>query len=213
MITIEYTPTISYQFPSYNLCDAGWFISSERSTKKFIHEHIKSDFNIIDAGANIGMYTVPFSKLATNGKVYAFEPTDIFDMLEKNLSYNGCTENVTLINRPLGKEDGRKLDKIFKVWSQGITDDREHDFITLNSFVEQVRTKIDLIKIDVDSYDYEVLLGGDKFLREQSPLIIIELNHALEKRGHTIQDARDYLESIGYVEKEIFDGENYIFTK
>jgi FkbM family methyltransferase len=213
MISIQYTSEISYSFPSYNECDAGWFSSAEISTKKFIHSYVKPEFNIIDAGANIGMYTIPFSKLASKGTVYAFEPTDIVDMLEKNLAYNDCKENVILINRPLGKEDGLKLDKIFKVWSQGITDDREHDFITLNSFVEQIGKKIDLIKIDVDSYDYEVLLGGEKFLREQSPLIIIELNHALEKRGHTIQDAKNYLESIGYFEKEVFDGENYIFTK
>jgi len=213
MITIQYTSEISYSFPSYNDCDADWFTSAEGSTKNFIHSYIKPEFNIIDAGANIGMYTVPFAKLAPKGTVYAFEPTDIVNMLDENLSYNSCKENVVLINQPLGKEDGRKLDRIFKVWSQGITDDREHDFITLDSFVEKIGKKIDLIKIDVDSYDYEVLLGGEKFLREQSPLIIVELCYALEKRGHSVQEAKDYLMSLGYVEKEIFDGENYVFIK
>jgi FkbM family methyltransferase len=180
-------------------------------TKQFIHEFIKPHHVIIDAGANIGMYTVPFSKLAK--KVYAFEPTDIMEMLKINLSHNRCLDNVELFNQPLGSSDGQKHDKIFKVWSQGITDERVHDFITLDTFVNNIKEKIDLIKIDVDSYDYEVLIGGEKFLREQSPMIIIELNYALAKRGHTVDDARNFLISLGYNQQSIFDGENYIFSK
>jgi FkbM family methyltransferase len=213
MIKIQYTASVSYGFPFYNSCDAGWFTSAEMSTKQFIHDFVKPDFTIIDAGANIGMYTVPFSKLATKGHVHAFEPTDIIEMLRGNLAHNSCADNVSLYNQPLGLKDGPRVDKIFKVWSQGITDDREHDFVTLDTFVQKIGKKIDLIKIDVDSYDYEVLLGGEKFLKEQSPLIIIELNYALEKRGHTVQQAKDYLNSIGYFQRHLFDGENYIFTK
>lgn len=72
---------------------------------------------------------------------------------------------------------------------------------------------VDLVKIDVDSYDYEVLLGGKQFLTEQNPLVVVELNHALGKRNHNVQEALDYMSSINYKLKFILDNENYIFSK
>ena len=213
MLTIHYKHGMVFDFPRYYGSDAGWFSSAERNTKQFLCDYIKPNFTIIDAGANIGMYTVPFAKLATQGKVYAFEPTDTIEMLKANLQYNSCTDNVVLCNQPLGQFDGKKQDIVFKVWSQNIVDNKEFDFITLDTFVTTNNLKVDLIKIDVDSYDYEVLLGGRKVLTEQNPLIIVELNHALGKRNHNVNEALVYMESIGYNLSQVLDGENYIFIK
>lgn len=213
MIEIHYKPGIVFHFPRYYGSDAGWFSSAERKTKQFICDYIKPNFTIIDAGANIGMYTVPFSKLVPQGKVYAFEPTDTMQMLKANLAYNHCDDNVVLIERPLGQFDGKKQDRVFKVWSQNIVDDKEFNFITLDTFVKEQNLKVDLLKIDVDSYDYEVLLGGRTFLTEQNPLIVVELNHALGKRNHNVQEALEYMTEIGYKLQHVLDGENYIFIK
>jgi FkbM family methyltransferase len=213
MIEIHYKPGIVFNFPSYYGSDAGWFTAAERTTKQFLCDYIKPNFTIIDAGANIGMYTVPFSKLATEGKVYAFEPTDTINMLKTNLSFNNCSDNVILCNQPLGQFDGKKQDKVFKVWSQNVIDEKEFDFITLDTFVAQNDLKVDLLKIDVDSYDYEVLLGGKNFLMAQNPLVVVELNHALGKRGHNVQEAVEYMTEIGYNLQQILDGENFIFIK
>jgi len=213
MITIHYKNGVVFNLPKYYASDAGWFTSAERNTKEFLCDYIKPNFTIIDAGANIGMYTVPFAKLAYEGKVYAFEPTDTIEMLKENLAYNSCESNVVLQTQPLGEKDEIKKDRVFKVWSQGIVDDKEFSFITLDTFVKTNQLKVDLIKIDVDSYDYEVLLGGRQFLTEQSPLVVVELNHALSKRNHHVQEALNYMESIGYKLKFILDNENYVFEK
>jgi len=213
MITIHYKNGIVFNLPKYYECDAGWFIYAERSTKEFLCSYIKPNFTIIDAGANIGMYTVPFAKLAYEGKVYAFEPTDTIEMLKANLAYNSCELNVVLQTQPLGEKDEIKKDRVFKVWSQGIVEDKEFSFISLDTFVKKNQLKVDLIKIDVDSYDYEVLLGGRQFLTEQNPLVVVELNHALGKRNHHVKEALNYMESIGYKLKFILDNENYVFEK
>jgi FkbM family methyltransferase len=213
MLSITYKDGLSFNFPRYYASDAGWFMSAEGNTKQFLCDYIKPNFTIIDAGANIGMYTIPFAKLAHQGKVFAFEPTDTVEMLKENLAYNNCASNVSIQLEPLGEKDEIKTDKIFKVWSQGIVDSKEFSFITLDTFVKSNNLTVDLVKIDVDSYDYEVLLGGKQFLTEQNPLVVVELNHALGKRNHNVQEALDYMSSINYKLKFILDNENYIFSK
>lgn len=213
MLSIAYKDGLSFNFPRYYASDAGWFMSAEGNTKQFLCDYIKPNFTIIDAGANIGMYTIPFAKLAHQGKVFAFEPTDTVEMLKENLAYNNCASNVSIQLEPLGEKDEIKTDKIFKVWSQGIVDNKEFSFITLDTFVKSNNLTVDLVKIDVDSYDYEVLLGGKQFLTEQNPLVVVELNHALGKRNHNVQEALDYMSSINYKLKFILDNENYIFSK
>lgn len=211
MIRITYGSN-SFDFPRYFHTDAGWYMSAEWNTKRFFESVIKEDFTIIDAGAQIGMYSVPFSKFAKNGTVYAFEPTDTVDLLRENLAYNNC-DNVLVQNIALSNRDGKFFDKIFKIWSQKVVDQKEFEFTTIDTFVSQKKLKIDLIKIDVDSYDYEVLLGCEKTLREQNPIVVVELNEALEKRGFKPEDAVNFMDSIGYYLKEILDGENFLFLK
>lgn len=212
MLSIKYDDNVVFNFPEYYAHDKSWFELAEINTKKFFVDIIKPDFNIIDAGAQIGMYSVLFSKLAVNGNIYAFEPTDTINMLDKNLKYNDC-KNVHLQNIALSNKDGNYIDKIFKVWSQNIIDEKEFYFTTIDTFVDKNKLKIDLIKIDVDSYDFEVLQGSKKILTEQNPLVLVELNHALEKRSYKPSDAIIFMESIGYKISKIYDLENYLFIK
>lgn len=212
MLRINYTSNLSFDFPHYYNFDKSWYELAETETKKFFSEVIKDDFTIIDAGAQIGMYSVLFGKLATNGKVYAFEPTDTAGMLQENLNYNNC-DNVDVRKIALSNKDGKYKDVIYKLWSQNMIDDKEFEFITIDTFAKQNNLKIDLIKIDVDSYDFEVLQGSKNVLQTQEPIVVVELNHALHKRSYTPQNAIDFMDSIGYKIQRLFDNENYYFVK
>lgn len=189
-----------------------WYNSSEMETKKWMASNIKGDWNIVDAGANIGMYTLPFSMLANSGRIFAFEPTDTIDILKENLNrYN--VSNVTLINAPLGSKTEKKQDNIYKIWEEA-PENRTYDFITIDDYFDgQNVEKIDLIKIDVDSYDYEVLLGAENVLKKYSPLVIVELNHALFLRNHNPKEAIQWMLSQGYNNPICLDGENYFFRR
>ena len=53
---------------------------------------LKHDFNVIDAGANIGYLTLQFSKQCPDGTVFSFEPdTDNFKSLSRNVARNSFT--------------------------------------------------------------------------------------------------------------------------
>jgi FkbM family methyltransferase len=200
------------QFPNYIDSDVSWYQSAEMQTKKYYINNIKNNFNVIDAGAQIGMYTILFSKLASNGKVFAFEPTDNIEMLKKNIIFHNCS-NVTLLDDAVSNINMKKTDKIYKIWSQQKIEEKEFSFVTIDKFIVDNKIDINLIKIDVDSYDYEALMGCEKTIKTQKPIIVVELNHALHKRNFTIEQPIEYMQKLDYKILAIYDNENYVFTK
>jgi FkbM family methyltransferase len=212
MLKIDYGTKYSIEFPHYFSHDVGWYQKAEKKTKEYFLDIIKPDHNIIDAGAQIGMYTVLFSKLAHKGNVFAFEPTETIELLRKNLDYNNCN-NVSLHDIPLSSKEENKIDKIYRIWSKNVIVEKEFSFTTIDSFINKNNLHIDLIKIDVDSYDYEVLLGSKNYLTKCNPIIVVELNHALNKRGYTVKHPIEFMNSIGYRVEHVLDNENYVFKK
>lgn len=211
---INYPNTV-YNFPRYYECDVNWYTSlihSEMETKKYFFESIKPEDCLIDAGAQIGMYSVFFSKLAPYGNVYSFEPTDTINMLNENLQYNSCS-NVTTYNIALSNKDGKYVDTVYKIWSQQLVEKKEFNFLTIDTFVKESKIKPNLIKIDVDSYDFEVLQGSKQTLINHQPAIMVELNDGLSKRGHSPQLAIDFMKSVNYSIKNVFDKQNFLFMK
>jgi FkbM family methyltransferase len=214
MLRIEYAydKNIFADFPYFYKEDVAWYSEAEKNTHEYFISKIKPEFSIIDAGAQIGMYSVLFSKLAVNGMVYSFEPTDTIDLLEKNLQFNNCN-NVETLKLALSNKDGEFEDKIYKQWSQKLIEHKKFNFCTLDTFVRQRNILVDLIKIDVDSYDFEVLLGSKELLSKQSPIVMVELNNGLEIRGYKLQEVIQYMNSLNYFVETILDNENYIFKK
>ena len=153
----------------------------------------------LDIGANIGNY----SKLLinkTNAKIYAYEPLEkSFDELKKIKEKH--KDRFFIEKLALGNEDGIKkissandksekasfeknLDKMSFIDTDNL---REFDVLikkldSLDFF--DIHNKVDFLKIDVEGYEYEVLLGGKKFIDFNSPKFIqIEINwHQLFKK-------------------------------
>lgn len=189
-----------------------YYPKCEMETKKWGVENCKEEWVIFDCGANIGYYSILFAKLASKGFVYAFEPTDTIIKLKKNLEFHQI-KNVSLINIALSDKTCTKKDKIYKIW--GSEPENTHfNFITIDDFVdrENIR-KIDLIKIDVDSYDFEVLKGAKKTLNTLNPFVIVELNHALSLRNTSNYEAIEWMVSQGYDSGLVLDYENILFKK
>jgi hypothetical protein len=49
------------------------------------------------------------------------------------------------------------------------------DVITVDEFVGKREIQVEAIKIDVEGFDWEVLLGAERTLRTQSPIVLTEL--------------------------------------
>lgn len=199
---IAYYPTFARYYPNCEL-----------NTKKWFADHVQEDWVILDVGANIGYYTILFAQLAPKGHVYGIEPTDTFAMMAENLAYNGAPPNVTMCKLAMGKKTGKIEDGIFRVWGAA-PEVQAYDFITIDDFIEREGlTRVDAIKIDVDSYDFEVLQGATKTMEQLNPYIMVELNHALGKRGQNAKDALKWLAKRGYTNPEVYDGENFLLKR
>jgi len=90
----------------------------------------------------------------------------------------------------------------------------EYDFATVDSFVaDQKLTRVDCLKIDVDSFDFEVLQGAEQTMARFDPWIVVELNYALSQRSQNNMAALDWLVSHGYGHCLVLDYDNFILRR
>ena len=185
----------------------------EQETKRWFVEHVRPDWWIFDVGANVGYYTILFSQLAPAGRVFAFEPTTTADMLRANLAHNKVG-NAVVHEVALGARTGQLNERIFRIWgSEGEV--KKYPFYRFDDFVrEQGIERVDCLKIDVDSFDFEVLRGAEQTLLKHDPVIVIELNHALAKRDQSPAETLAWLARRGYRKALTLDRhDNYVLQR
>jgi len=188
------------------------YVNCEPETKKWFCDNVKPSWHIFDCGAHIGYYSVLFSRLAPAGKIYAFEPTETIEMLKTNLSFNKI-QNVYPFKLALGNKNGFQTDGIFRVWGNE-PEKKEYEFTTTDRFIEINKIeKIDCIKIDVDSFDFEVLQGAEKTMEKFNPFIVVELNHALNRRNQSNMQALEWMMNRGYENAVCIGYDNFVFKK
>ena len=169
---------------------------------------INKDSVVFDIGANIGLTSIFFAERCS--KVYSFEPVRrTFEFLTQNITrYNFA--NVQLENFGFGRKRkystiaAPKTDSASGFISEAIVPHSEYlieniELSTLDFFTSRQKIKrVDFLKLDVEGYELEVLLGGKKFLMRQRPIVVMELNHfclnALQRI--TVPDFFDSLREI-----------------
>jgi FkbM family methyltransferase len=181
--------------------------SFEPDTIKAFKKIIRPGIQFIDIGANIGFFSLLVAKHAgKNGKVVAFEPTRYgFDKTSKNLALNSF-HNITL--EKIALSDKNDEAEMFFNASWPIDNQFEPKekipeklrFETLDWYVKRMNIpNIDLIKIDVDGFEFKILKGARETLAKMSPLIILEIcGYTLKRNGDSIKDIVDYLLSFNY---------------
>jgi len=211
MIQINYPFLGPLSFEKYYDIYVETYNIAEPESRQWWAQNIKPSWNIIDVGANIGQYTVQFAMMAPQGQVYAFEPTTTFEFLKTNIS-NLQLSNVHLFKIAVGNTNENKIDNILKIHQTGTFENDMFDFITLDSFVKANDLTINAIKIDVDGFDYEVLLGCKNMLTTQNPIVVCEINGAcLQTRGFTEQDIYNFFNEVNYYQERQLDYENFVF--
>jgi len=145
---------------------------------------------IFDIGANIGLISLPLSRIFKKGKIHAFEalpPCAV--VLENNIKKNNIN-NIRVINKAISSSKdnleinlpaGHALGNAFitqpsndKSKSLGVF---SVEAITVDDYVNTNHIKkIDLIKIDVEGWEEQVLIGAEKTIKMLNPTCIIEFN-------------------------------------
>ena len=186
----------------------------EEIIQRLMKHVVQPGDTVLDVGANCGLHTVLLSKLCgPDGSVHAFEPVDYsIKKLNANLHLNGC-RNVLLHDCALGERTYRKqLRKIretgyFKGNSSLVENEKlaaqlradfeleEVQVRSLDEVVKQYELQVNLIKIDVEGYEYQVLQGARRTIAEQSPAMIME--YASDRLRHLGLSSNDFKQLLG----------------
>lgn len=181
--------------------------------------YTKPGFVILDIGANIGFYSCLLSKLQhSNVQIYAFEP-DTENCKRFRLNTNSLT-NITLISKALSSDHSERQ---LYISDQLNVDHRMYPSPNHTKTVVVPSTavdiwmkeasvfKIDLIKMDVQGYEVEVLLGMSNLLKSKhKPIIISEFwPYGLKTSGYSCEKFFKILQDAGY-EISIIQGKKHI---
>jgi FkbM family methyltransferase len=202
--------------------DLMWGLSSEPGTRNYmISGALRPGMTIVDVGAHIGFYTLlAASKVAPNGRVFAFEPDPLlFRLLLKNIESNCLQGVVAAVDRAVS--DGRlSCAPFFQVPADvartggslspapGFACDViPVDTISLDEFFADKPSTVDLVKIDTEGWEKRVLNGMRGIVRLNPHIkVVIELMpHRLRGASTTPTEVYEVLQEMGFVQLAILD--------
>jgi FkbM family methyltransferase len=168
----------------------------------FLLHVLRAEDLFIDAGANLGSYTI-LACSSVGANAYTIEPVPgTFEKLTANIRLNQLETKVECLNVALGREAATMnitsdLDTTNHLLAKG-----EHcenttsvDVSTLDAILGSEHPT--LMKIDVEGYETPVLEGAQETLRKESlQAVIMELNGSGERYGfdetHTMEMMLDH---------------------
>ncbi|MEP7124747.1 MAG: FkbM family methyltransferase [Byssovorax sp.] len=169
---------------------------------------------IFDVGANVGLYSLLAAVMNPRASVHAFEPTpDLHAKIVGNAGLNGVAERITANQVAIGRksgaafinqERGRSGDNDgmnFVTVEPGATWSRRITLCSLDDYcAERGIKRIDLMKMDVEGYEAEALLGARRLLEKKAirVLLLELLGWSAERAGHTEAEVLEILWGAGY---------------
>lgn len=161
---------------------------------------------LFDVGASKGVFSQIFCLLDPAKRAISFEPSPAAMADARALAeLNRCESRITFRQTAVGRESGRSAGHVSPGGFASIEDARpgrtvqEFEMTSLDDEVAALGVAPDLLKIDVEGYEYEVLLGARKLLRRKKPALCLELHlNLLEERGVHAWDVLRELQSHGY---------------
>lgn len=192
-----------------------WLILSngtyEDEINKLIRISLKPRDNALDIGGNIGLQSLRMAQcVGIGGNVFAFEPLNYLqEKFKKNASLNRA-DNITLFPFALADTESEvELTVNPSSWNQGTFslaqagDGAEKQLVSVKvaDKLPEINAlpSLQLIKIDVEGFEFQVLRGLAETLQKHKPRIIFEYDaNYWTKTGQDIQDCYRFLKELGY---------------
>lgn len=197
----------------------------ERKETIFLLNEVKRDEICLDIGGNIGYYTNLFAYcVGSSGKVIVVEPNEKnFNLLQLNMHINGFRERVILENKLIGAKNEQEVNFVITADSAysfvsnnaGDLNDENSTFkkkktYSIDSILEKhAIKKVDIVKMDIEGYEYFALQGMHKLLSSPTGprLIMMEIcDENLKKYNLRSEVVFDYMSKIGYVANLLENG-------
>src|SRR4030095_745771 len=167
-------------FPVYRLFYRAFKAYTDRAERQLLRKILFRGAVVVDAGANIGIYSQFLSRCVDRtGVVHSFEPSP--ENFERLQFTTRKLENVRLIRAAVGECSGRsKLyvsDKLNVDHRTYITDGDSRDtvpidIVALDDYFKSGQ-RVDLIKMDIQGYELHALRGATRLLEENPDINLI----------------------------------------
>jgi FkbM family methyltransferase len=185
---------------------------------------LKKSSCFIDVGAHIGLVTLPAAiNMPSNSTLVSFEPSKInFDILKKHILLNqfNFKTKIILENTLVGDIERSNVSFFDDVKNSSgtnslIFNNKNSDIVRLNqvsldSYCLGNNLLPDVIKIDVEGYEYHVLLGSQNIIYKNKPIIIISI-HPKQLNKINISE-KIFFELIDKLNYELIDSSGNIIT-
>ena len=190
---------------------------------RVVEKYLNRKRDVLDIGANVGLFTVLFAKLVSeDSRVLAVEPTPgALGLLKANVSRNAVAESVQIYEGVASNREGRHTMNVIPGKEEYSTLGAEvsHPAVkglvkekvdvegkTIDQLVEIFDLHPGFIKIDAEGAEKLVLDGALDTLARERPVIMAELtDELLPNCGASSREILDLLRASGYEVCEIVD--------
>jgi FkbM family methyltransferase len=148
---------------------------------------IKDGDTVVDAGANVGGFSVLTAHAYPKSKIYSFEPTPMtFAALNENTKEY---PNVTRFNAGLGETVGTRKFVVSAIGTAGnhffdgfegrlLQSGDKEITVNLTTIDETMKgAKVDFIKIDAEGYEAQIIEGAKETIRKWRPILHLSAYH------------------------------------
>ena len=142
----------------------------------------------VDAGANIGWYSVKMATAMAGGRVIAYEPVrETAAVLKANVALNGLSDRITVISQGLAdcpghseiflpRDTGHVGASLRELHPGEMSRKLTVGLTTLDeSLPDNAAAPLDLLKCDVEGAELMVLQGGAAVIARDRPVLFLEL--------------------------------------
>lgn len=188
------------------------FILDEIFVMKLYNPHefeIKEGDNVIDVGAQIGLFSMYASRLAKNGRIFAFEPdSKNLKMLQKNFILN-YIKNVIIEKCAVSNKNGTKKlfisnggktsrHSFYKDYVEQVVKSVRTKTISLKKVLEKNKIKkVNFLKLDCEGAEYEILFFCPKETLNKIEKIVVECHNINKKMN--IETLGNFLNENGFM--------------
>ncbi len=193
-----------HAFPIYSLCYRAFKTYTDRAERKLLRSILSAGAVVVDAGANIGVYSQFLSRcVGPTGVVHSFEPSP--ENFRRLQSATRKLANVRVCQVAVGEYSGKS--KLY-VSDQLNVDHRTYateedsrpavqiDAIALDNYFEPDQ-HVDLIKMDIQGYELHALRGASRVLADNpdAKLLLEFWPYGLKQAGVNWVELMDVLQT------------------
>ena len=182
----------------------------ERNTVRHLIDLIKdTGGNMVDCGANIGMYSLYLSKYAPTATIHAFEPIKkTLDIFKKNIELNHAG-NIIVNQLGLSNRTGELDLFILEENNYGRTSENNLNN-TKNKITVQTETldnyclknnihELTCIKADIEGGELNFLKGAEGIIKKSRKIVlVVEINECSYASGYSPEELFAFIKNMGF---------------